>query len=68
MKHCCSNVSIDRTDPIILVIIIDLIQLVAWSDLPSFIKHIYSLPNRGNIVGVLEDDALEDVEEIRCER
>ena len=67
MTHCCSNVPIERTESITLVIILDLIQLAACSDLPSFRKHIYSLPNRGNIVGVLEINVLEDVEEIRCE-
>ena len=64
--YCCSNVSIERTESITLVIILDLIHLAAWSDLPSFIKHIYYLPAGGNIVGVLEVNVLEDVEEIRC--
>ena len=59
--HCCSNVSIERTESITLVIILDLIHLAAWSDLPSIIKHIYSLPTGGNIVGVLEVNLLEYV-------
>ena len=42
--HCCSNVLIEITESITLVIILDLIHLATWSDLPSFIKHIYSLP------------------------
>ena len=66
-KNCCSNVSVEGTESINLVIILDLIHLVAWSDLPSFRKHIYSLPTVGNIVGVLEAHVLEDAEEIRCE-
>ena len=65
--HCSSNVSIERTESITLVIIIDLIHLVAWSYLPFFRKHIYSLLTGGNIVGVLEVNVLEVVEEIRCE-
>ena len=48
-------------------IILDLINLAAWSDIPSFRKHIYYLPTGGNIVGVLEVNVLEDVEAIRCE-
>ena len=50
-----------------LVIILDLIHLAAWSDLPSPIKHIYYLPTRGNIVGVLKFNLLDDVESILCE-
>ena len=38
--HCCSNVSIERTESITLVIVLDLIHLAAWSDLPSF-KNTY---------------------------
>ena len=60
--HCCSNVYIDRTESITLVIILDLIHLAAWSDLPSFRKHIYFLPTGGNTVGMLEVNSLEDVE------
>ena len=59
--HCCSNVSIERTESINLVIILDLIHLAACSDLPSFIKHIYYLPTGGNILGVLKFNILEDV-------
>ena len=66
-SHCCSNVSIERTRSITLVIILDLIHLAAWSDLPSFRKHIYSLLTGGNIVGVFKFNILEDVEAIRCE-
>ena len=65
--NCCSNVSIEITESITLVIILDLIHLAAWSDLPSFIKHIYDLPTWDHIVGLLEVNLLEDVEEIRCE-
>ena len=64
--HFCSNVSIERTESITLVIILDLIHLAVWSDLPSFRKHIYYLPTEGNIVGVLEVNLLEYVEAIRC--
>ena len=56
-----------REKPITLVIILDLIHLEAWSDLPSFIKHIYYLPTGGNILGVLKFNLLEDVEAIRSE-
>ena len=65
--HCYSNVSIEITESTTLVIILDSIHLAAWSDLPSFRKHIYSLTTVGNIVGVLEVNVLEDVEEIRFE-
>ena len=61
-RQCLSNLSIDRTESITLVIILDLIHLAAWSDLPSFRKHIYYLPTGGNIVGVLEFNILEDAE------
>ena len=64
---CCSNVSIERTVSITFVIILDLIHLAAWSDLPSFRKRIHSLRTRGSIVSVLEVNVLEDVEEISCE-
>ena len=57
----------DRTESITLFIILYLIHLKAWSYLPSFIKHIYSLPTGGNIVGVLKFNTLEDVEAIYCE-
>ena len=64
--HCCSNVSIDITESITLFIILDLIHLVAWSDFLSFIKKKYYLPTGVNLVGVLEFNILEGVEEIRC--
>ena len=47
--HCCSNVLIDIIESITLVIVLDLIHLAAWSDLPFFIKHIYYLPTRGGL-------------------
>ena len=65
--YFCSDVSVERTESITLVIILDLIHLTAWSDLPSFIKHIYYLPTGGNIVGVLKFNLLEDVVAICCE-
>ena len=40
---------------------------MAWSDLPSFIKYIYSLPTGGNIVGLLKFNILEDLVAILCE-
>ena len=40
--HCCSNVSIERTQPTVLIIILYLTNLAAWEDLPSIWKHIYS--------------------------
>ena len=64
---CCSNLSIYRTESITLVLIFDLLHLSAWSDLPSFIKHIYFLPTDGNFVGALQFNLIENVEEIRCE-
>ena len=66
--HCCSNVSIEITEQIASVVILDLIHLAAWLDLPSFIEHIYNLPTGGNILGVLKFNLLVDVETIRCER
>ena len=51
--HGCTNVSIEITESIALVIILYLIHLAAWLDLPSFIKHIYDLPTGVNNVGVL---------------
>ena len=65
--HCCSNVSIEITESIILVIIPYLIHLVAWLDLTSFIKHVYSLPTGVKIVGVLKFNLLEDVKAIHFE-
>ena len=65
--HGCSNVSIEIIESINLVIILDLIHLASWSDLLSFIKHIYYLPTGGNILGVLKFNLLEDLEAIRCE-
>ena len=65
--HYCSNVSIERTESITLVITLDLIHLVAWSDLPFFVKHIYYLPTGVNILGMVKFNILEDVEAIRCE-
>ena len=65
--HCCSNVSIERTESITLVIILYLIHLEAWAVLPYFWKHIYYLSNRVNNVGVFKFNILEDVVAIRCE-
>ena len=65
--HGCSNLSIDRTESITLVVILDLIHLSTWSCLPSFRKHICSLPTGGNIVDMLKFNLLEDVEAISCE-
>ena len=64
-SHCCSNVSIEITESITLVIIVDLIHLTAWAVLPSLWKHIYYLPTGGNIVGVCNFNILADVVAIR---
>ena len=64
--NCCSNVSIDRKESINLVIILDLIHLAAWAVLPSFWKHIYSLPTGGNTVFVCKFNKLTDVAAINC--
>ena len=66
--HFCSNVSIEITESITLVIILDLIHLEDWEVLPSFWKHIYYLPTGGNTVGVFKINILEGVEAIRCVR
>ena len=50
---------------ITLVIILDLIHLTAWADLPYFRKHIYYLPTGGNILGVLKLNIFEDMVAIR---
>ena len=63
--HCCSNLSIERTESITLVIILYLIHLAAWSDLIYFIKNIYYLPTGGNIVDVFKFSLLKDAEAIR---
>ena len=65
--HCCSNVSIYRTKSINLVIILDLIHLTAWSDLPSLIKKYYLPTGVNNIVDVLQFNIPEDVVAICCE-
>ena len=59
--HCCSNVSIERTESITLVIILDLIHLADWAFSPSFWENIYYLPTGGNIVGVCKFNILADM-------
>ena len=61
MKEGKSDQAARCIKSIALVIILDLIHLVAWSDLISFRKHIYYLLTGGNIVGVLEVYVIEDV-------
>ena len=64
--HCCSNISIEKTESINLAIILDLIYLEAWAVLPSFWKHIYYLPAWGNILVLFKFNLLADVVAIHC--
>ena len=62
----CSNVSIQRTESITLVIIFYLIHLSAWAVLPSSWKHIYSSPTGVNIVVLFKFNVLTYVVVIQC--
>ena len=64
--HCFSSVSIKISQPINLVIILDLTHLYAWEYLPSICKHIYVLPTGGKFVGVFKFKKIVDVAPIRC--
>ena len=46
--HCCSNVSIDRIEPMALLIILDLTHCAAWGYLRLIWKHKYPLPAGSN--------------------
>ena len=64
--HCCSNVLIQKTESITLVIILDLIHLAAWAVLPSLWKHIDYLFTGGNSLVVCKFNKLTDVASINC--
>ena len=46
--HCCSNVSIERTESMAVFIIRDLTHWWAWEDIMLIWKHKYYLPLGGN--------------------
>ena len=48
--HCCSNVSIYRTESMALFNTLDLTHWAAWGDFLSTRKHKYSLPSGGKCV------------------